>query len=69
MQLRKPDPVTVSDKKEPESKKVPCRHLHLRKEYYLGAQTGDYICLDCGEKDIAPCDLPKLEEGEDRSYS
>jgi hypothetical protein len=27
----------------------PCSHVRLDKEYYLGAQTGDYVCLDCGE--------------------
>lgn len=27
----------------------PCYHPRLGKEYYLGTQTGDYICGDCGE--------------------
>jgi hypothetical protein len=26
----------------------PCDHPHLDKEYYRGAQTGDYACLQCG---------------------
>jgi hypothetical protein len=26
-----------------------CAHEHLEKEYDLGAQTGDYGCLTCGE--------------------
>ena len=25
-----------------------CPHLHLDKEYYLGADTGDYVCTACG---------------------
>ena len=26
----------------------PCDHPDTDKEYYLGAQTGDYICTTCG---------------------
>ena len=26
----------------------PCNHDHVEKEYYLGAQTGDYVCTTCG---------------------
>ena len=26
-----------------------CDHPELDKEYYLGAQTGDYVCISCGE--------------------
>ena len=27
----------------------PCRqHKEIDKEYYLGAQTGDYVCRKCG---------------------
>lgn len=26
----------------------PCTHPHIEKEYYLGAQTGDYVCTTCG---------------------
>ena len=25
-----------------------CDHSHRDKEYALGADTGDYLCLDCG---------------------
>ncbi len=25
-----------------------CEHTRIDKEYYLGADTGDYACLDCG---------------------
>ena len=25
-----------------------CKHENIEKEYYLGTQTGDYICTDCG---------------------
>lgn len=28
----------------------PCNHPEWGKEYYLGANTGDYICLQCGEE-------------------
>lgn len=27
----------------------PCDHLDFDKEYDLGAQTGDYVCVQCGE--------------------
>ncbi len=27
----------------------PCEHPAIAKEYYLGAQTGDYRCTTCGE--------------------
>lgn len=27
----------------------PCSHSNLEKEYYLGSQTGDYVCTQCGE--------------------
>lgn len=27
----------------------PCEHLELDKEYYLGAQSGDYVCMTCGQ--------------------
>lgn len=27
----------------------PCNHPNIDKEYYLGAQTGDYYCVICGE--------------------
>ena len=26
-----------------------CNHPDFDKEYYLGAQTGDYVCVQCGE--------------------
>ncbi len=26
-----------------------CDHPHFEKEYYLGSQTGDYVCTQCGE--------------------
>lgn len=26
----------------------PCDHPHLTKEYYLGSQTGDWACNQCG---------------------
>lgn len=29
-------------------KEEECIHENTGKEYYKGAQTGDYICYDCG---------------------
>lgn len=26
----------------------PCDHPQLEKEYFQGAQTGDYVCTTCG---------------------
>jgi uncharacterized Zn finger protein (UPF0148 family) len=26
----------------------PCNHDHIEKEYYLGAHTGEYVCITCG---------------------
>ncbi len=26
----------------------PCNHPRIEKEYYLGTQTGDYVCTTCG---------------------
>ena len=28
----------------------PCDHPDVDKEYYLGAQTGDYVCTQCGKE-------------------
>ena len=27
----------------------PCDHPDFDKEYYLGAESGDYVCTTCGE--------------------
>ena len=27
----------------------PCPHPSFQKEYYRSSQTGDYVCLQCGE--------------------
>lgn len=27
----------------------PCDHPNIEKEYYLGSQTGDFICSQCGK--------------------
>jgi hypothetical protein len=27
----------------------PCGHPDADREYYLGSNTGDYVCLTCGE--------------------
>lgn len=27
----------------------PCSHPNLEKEYYFSAQTGEYVCTQCGE--------------------
>lgn len=26
----------------------PCDHPQIEKEYYLGSDTGDYVCIRCG---------------------
>ena len=26
-----------------------CTHENIEKEYYLGSQTGDYVCTSCGK--------------------
>jgi hypothetical protein len=28
----------------------PCDHNRVEREYYLGVQTGDWICATCGEE-------------------
>lgn len=28
----------------------PCNHLQIEKEYDLGADTGDYVCVTCGKE-------------------
>jgi len=38
----------------------PCNHPSFDKEYYLGAQTGDYVCLQCG-RDFTPTEVDELE--------
>lgn len=32
----------------------PCDHPNVDKEYHLGAQSGDYGCLVCGECPVDP---------------
>jgi hypothetical protein len=39
-----------------------CAHAKLFKEYYLGAQTGDYVCADCGVV-LSPAELEKIRKG------
>lgn len=43
----------IRERWEAKKKKDPsldCKHTKpLKKEYYLGSATGDYICPDCGE--------------------
>jgi transposase-like protein len=29
--------------------KQPCDHPDIEKEYYLGSDTGDYVCTTCGK--------------------
>jgi transposase-like protein len=36
-------------KKWEEMGNPPCNHPNIEKEYYLGYQTGDYICTTCGK--------------------
>jgi hypothetical protein len=39
-------------------KDKPCSHPQVEKEYYLGAQTGDYVRTTCGETFI-PSELER----------
>lgn len=27
----------------------PCSHERIEKEYHLGSDTGDYVCVTCGQ--------------------
>jgi hypothetical protein len=38
----------------------PCAHVRISKEYYLGADTGDYACVKCGATGVGR-DWPKNE--------
>jgi hypothetical protein len=31
------------------SGRSPCAHSDFDREYYLGSNTGDYVCISCGE--------------------
>lgn len=46
MQLKDAD--ELRDRRQREGK-INCTHKHIVKEYYLGSQTGDYVCQNCGE--------------------
>ncbi|GAB4073247.1 hypothetical protein GCM10028778_08060 [Barrientosiimonas marina] len=37
----------------------PCEHPTITKEYYLGAQTGDYVCTQCGQTRSNESDFKK----------
>ena len=38
-----------------------CRHPSFQKERYLGAQTGDYVCNECGTV-FSPSEKERIEE-------
>lgn len=38
-----------------------CDHPSIVKEYYLGAQTGDYVCTTCG-KELSREEKIKIEQ-------
>jgi hypothetical protein len=38
-----------------------CDHDEVTKEYYFGAQTGDWVCKTCGES-FSPSELSELRE-------
>jgi hypothetical protein len=40
-----------------------CDHAKVSKEYYLGADTGDYVCSQCGETGVGR-DWPERERDE-----
>jgi hypothetical protein len=39
----------------------PCDHPSFAKEYYLGAQTGDKVCVQCGES-FSPGEVTAIEK-------
>ncbi len=43
----------------------PCKHPNLEKEYYLGADTGDWVCTICGRSGWGK-DWPEKERQEER---
>ena len=40
----------------------PCSHPSFEKEYYLGAQTLDYVCIQCGEA-FTKQEIETIEKG------
>lgn len=36
-------------RKKEKNPELKCEHKNLEKEYYLGTDTGDYVCTECGE--------------------
>ena len=47
MQMKDVPDLRARWERENQGKK--CDHRRLDKEYDLGTQTGDFVCLDCGE--------------------
>ena len=43
----------------------PCEHKSFEKEYYLGADTGDFICRTCGSA-FTRDEMMKIEEAHRR---
>lgn len=44
----------------------PCDHPSLEKEYYLGADTSDYVCSTCGAT-FTRQEKEKIEEGKSKN--
>ena len=42
-----------------------CAHVRVRKGYYMGLSTEDYVCVECGKSGAGP-DWPKLELGREQ---
>lgn len=38
-----------------------CAHEKLEREYYLGSNTGDHVCLSCGE-DFSPAEVDAIRK-------
>jgi len=46
-----------------------CKGTSLSKEYYLGSQTGDLICDDCGYTGSSGAFLPHPEKHQDWDHN
>jgi len=48
-------------KRDAKERNLKCSHPELDKEYYLGSDTGDYVCTTCGES-FSPQEMNALHE-------
>jgi hypothetical protein len=45
-----------------------CAHSKIRKGYYLGLTTEDYVCVVCGKSGSGP-EWPKQEQEQEQAYA